>query len=378
MDHPLYALSLSAALALLLFFALYLIFGLVPDKPIFRNYLRSRRVIGCALLLLAVNYTIHLTMQLRFTYTDMAICMNLSTYYLCAWLFGSALTSLLEKEYLNRKRFIRHLVGWFLFTAASVTVILIFPDGLYRLLGVSALAIWFFIYYYTLARYLVRKHRHIVRVVDDYCSEDVSAYIRWMSIITYWAVIYGVSCGLLTFLPEKYVFLWVLSSIPFYIYLYCSYMNYLLFYEQVESVLETQLVSETGAESGTEDRYETIPGNMPPSYSSISVNLSTWIENDGFTKPGITIEDLASEIGTNRTYLSGYIRTVYKVSFRDLITGMRLEYAKKMLIAHPELTVSGVSELSGFLSLSYFTKIFTEKEGCSPARWRRNRLRDIS
>ncbi|MGN0229354.1 MAG: AraC family transcriptional regulator [Muribaculaceae bacterium] len=31
-----------------------------------------------------------------------------------------------------------------------------------------------------------------------------------------------------------------------------------------------------------------------------------------------------------------------------------------------------ISEHSGFLSLSHFTKTFTEKEGCSPARWRKN------
>ena len=33
-------------------------------------------------------------------------------------------------------------------------------------------------------------------------------------------VIFGVGCGLLTFLPDKYVFIWILSSIPFYSYLF--------------------------------------------------------------------------------------------------------------------------------------------------------------
>ena len=42
----------------------------------------------------------------------------------------------------------------------------------------------------------------------------------------------------------------------------------------------------------------------------------------------------------------------------------------------PELIKAAVSEASGFLSLSYFTKIFTEKEGCSPSRWRKARILD--
>lgn len=31
----------------------------------------------------------------------------------------------------------------------------------------------------------------------------------------------------------------------------------------------------------------------------------------------------------------------------------------------------GIALASGFLSLSYFTKIFTEKEGISPAKWKK-------
>ena len=106
--------------------------------------------------------------------------------------------------------------------------------------GLACLALWLLAYGLRLARRLIRTYRRAVRLCDDTHSEHIAAYIRWMSVFTWWAVIYGVSCGLLTFLPDRYVFLWVLSSIPFYIYLYWSYMNYLLFYEQVESVLEQE------------------------------------------------------------------------------------------------------------------------------------------
>ena len=41
------------------------------------------------------------------------------------------------------------------------------------------------------------------------------------------------------------------------------------------------------------------------------------------------------------------------------------------MVEHPELTIAAISEESGFLSLSYFTRIFTEKEGCSPSKWRK-------
>lgn len=90
-----------------------------------------------------------------------------------------------------------------------------------------------------------------------------------------------------------------------------------------------------------------------------------------FTGIDLTIEDLALALGTNRTYLFAYIKSTYHVTFREWVAGLRIEYAKGLLMQHPEMTISAISEASGFLSLSYFSKIFTEKEACSPSRWRK-------
>lgn len=48
-----YESSLGAALVLMLFFAAYFLAGRTPEKPIYGNYVRSRRLMGAAL---AVNY----------------------------------------------------------------------------------------------------------------------------------------------------------------------------------------------------------------------------------------------------------------------------------------------------------------------------------
>ena len=366
MNQHLYGYSLCAALTFLLFFGIYFLTAKTPDKPIFGNYLRSRRIMGVALLGLAANYTVHLLCSLRFSHPDGAILLNLSTYYLSAWLFSSALTSLLDRGYLTRRRFVLHIAGWGIFTAFSGIVLLLLPAGLPRQAGLLAMAVWFFIYAFRLACRLIRTYRRAVRVMDDFHSDNIAAYIRWLSIFTYWAVIYGMGCGLLTFLPDRYVFLWILSSIPFYIYLYCSYMNYMLFYEQVEQILETELQPEQADPAPEPD-----DAPLPAYYTDIARRLNTWIESGGYTRSDLTIKALAELLGTNRTYLTGYIKATYHMTFRNWITGLRLEYAKQLLTDHPEMTVSNISEASGFLSLSYFTRIFTEKEACSPARWRK-------
>ena len=172
MKLDIYGYSLCAALALMIFFGVWFIVARKPDKPVFGNYIRSRRIMGAALLVLSANYAVHLLLHPRFTAPDAAILMNLSTYYISAWLFSSALTSLLDNHYIAGR--------------------------------------------------LIREYRKAVRLFDETQSDDIGAYIRWLSVFTWWAVIYGIGCGLFTFIPGKYVFIWILSSIPFHSISTCS------------------------------------------------------------------------------------------------------------------------------------------------------------
>ena len=244
MNLLLYEYSLCIALSLMIFFGFYFLLARTPDKAIFANYLRSRRIMGCALLLLAANYAVHFFFEIRFRDVHAAILMNLSTYFLCYWLFSSALTTLLDRFYITPRRLRFHLSAWGLFTLLSGVILLGLHEGAAQKIGLTVMAAWLVCYGLWLARRLIRAYRRAVRLFDNSHSDDIAAYIRWLSIFTYWAVIFGVGCGLLTFLPDRYVFLWILSSIPFYIYLYCSYINYLLFYEQVEQALEEEMPSE--------------------------------------------------------------------------------------------------------------------------------------
>lgn len=112
MELEIYHYSLCVSLTLLLFFSFRFLFGKLPDKQIFRQYRISRMLMGIALLDLAANYSVHLFLTPRLAAPINAILMNLCTYWLAVWLFGSALMMLLDKRYVTRKRFIRHIAGW--------------------------------------------------------------------------------------------------------------------------------------------------------------------------------------------------------------------------------------------------------------------------
>lgn len=366
MNHLLYSYSLCVALPLMLFFGFYLLLARTPHKAIFANFLLSRRLMGTALLLLAANYFVHFYFEIRFLNVNAAILMNLLTYFLCYWLFSSALTTLLDRFYITRRRFSVHLFLWVLFSVLATVVLFGLPKGIVQTVGLFAMAMWLVIYGIVLARRLLLAYYRAVKLFKDSHSDDIGAYIRWMSIFTYWALFFGVGCGLLTFLPDEYVFIWILSSVPFYIYLYCSYMNYLLFYEQVETAFELDMPSE-------EVLYEEADEELiaPSYYTDITEKIMAWKEENGFVQPGLTIKELAEILHTNRTYLSGYIKSAYQMSFRDWITELRLDYSKRLLAQNPELTIANISEKSGFQSPSHFIRLFKEREDESPAKWRK-------
>lgn len=372
MEPSIYSFSLCTALPLMLFFGFYFLFAKTPEKKIFKNYLRSRQIMGIAMLLLSANYSVHFFFGIRFKNADSAILMNMSTYFLCYSLFSSALIMLLDRFYITKRRVWTHIILWIIFSTLSGVVLFLLPSGIMQKFSLFALAAWLVVFGVVLARRVIIAYRRAIRIFNETQADDIGAYIEWLSIFTYWALIFGVGCGLLTFLPDEYVFIWILSSIPFYSYLFYSYQNYLLFYEQVENAFEQDIQSEEELLTNSETEHEIVSEKeVPKSYTEFIERVDNWIKTDGYVQQGLTIKELSKILYTNRTYLSAYIKTTYKMTFREWITSLRLEYAKNILKEHPEINIQKLAESSGFLSRSNFIKLFSEKEGCTPVKWKK-------
>lgn len=373
MEPSIYSFSLCTALPLMLFFGFYFLFAKTPEKKIFKNYLRSRQIMGIAMLLLSANYSVHFFFGIRFKNADSAILMNMSTYFLCYSLFSSALIMLLDRFYITKRRVWTHIILWIIFSTLSGVVLFLLPSGIMQKFSLFALAAWLVVFGVVLARRVIIAYRRAIRIFNETQADYIGAYIEWLSIFTYWALIFGVGCGLLTFLPDEYVFIWILSSIPFYSYLFYSYQNYLLFYEQVENAFEQDIQSEEELLTNSETEHEIVSEKeVHRSYTEFIERVDNWIKTDGYVQQGLTIKELSEILYTNRTYLSAYIKTTYKMTFREWITSLRLEYAKNILKEHPEINIQKLAESSGFLSQSNFIKLFSEKEGCTPAKWKKS------
>ena len=93
-----------------------------------------------------------------------------------------------------------------------------------------------------------------------------------------------------------------------------------------------------------------------------------------YRDPNLKITHVCNRLKTNRTYISKLINNQFNSTFSDFVNSYRVEEAKTLLTQNPShlFSLNHVSEAAGFGSLSSFIRIFKDKVGVTPGRYREN------
>jgi AraC-like DNA-binding protein len=80
------------------------------------------------------------------------------------------------------------------------------------------------------------------------------------------------------------------------------------------------------------------------------------------------VKDIAMSLNIHPNYLSSLFREEVGIALTDYVKSVKLEEAKNLLL-NSEYSITEISEMLGYNSVSYFSKDFSKNYNCSPKKY---------
>lgn len=406
---------------LYLSFAFVLCLFKTPKLEIYKTYRRSQRF-------LALNYLVMGTNCLAWCFVRPDIwwlsldpiveIMDTSLFLLAAIFLTFFFGNLLGTVKASTRHLTLSLALWLLNTLLSISSLWMDPSLAGPLVRrVSVMVYFIYIFYFMFRLLQVYKHRD--RMLDQYFTRDMHKFVHWIyrSILLMLflgavaaftltlGVVGNIICQVYIISVNSYI---VISFINFSSrfgsigeafkefeedaimngsaglsqnhgsvairYGYETYSNAMP--EQTTTIFDRSSDAKDGdgvsAEADGTDKVESIPvyEKRLAKEAKLEQRINEWKEEKLYLTDQITINDIAERLGTDRRYLSRFINERYGINFSRWISEMRIEEAKLLMEQKPDEGLEWVALQTGFSSLSYFSKVFSQVVGVSPKKWR--------
>ena len=101
-------------------------------------------------------------------------------------------------------------------------------------------------------------------------------------------------------------------------------------------------------------------------------------EQQLFLNSKLNILDIASALGSNRTYISYLINKNFNQNFCSYVNQYRIQYLEEKMHEQPELPNQQLAELCGFGSVDSMKRAVINKTGMSLQEWKSKRHNSIT
>lgn len=358
-------LSVFVTSSLFLICALMFLFMRIPDTPRLASY-RKARWMMCGAYIFFVIVEIA-----KFLFGDTAAYSVplLRTVVLViassqAFLFTFSILALLDVRF----------SGWFpvFREAAPALGLMVAIPATYAFCTEACFNTFFYgfagIYVLLMARYtflFIKNYRIFRRRMDNYFSSNEADRMRWIMFSFYVILTIGVMALLISIFMSIYVVLvFTVVFDIFYIYFAIRFINYAHCFHVIETATDNDFMDTDTAMNGN------IPYSDSKNFNALEKRIEEWVAAKGFTEKYMTINALVPKLYTNRHYLSTYINTCKRKSFREWINELRIEEAKRLLLEYPDMSVSEIASRIGFATQSHFGQQFRASTGLSPKSYR--------
>jgi AraC-like DNA-binding protein len=358
-------LSIFATSGLFLAFGLVFLFTAIPGSPLMGNYRKARYAIaGAYLFFVAVEIAKFMLGGLAGNSLALMQVVAIAISASQSFLFTFAMLALVEV----------HFPGWrYIFREAAPALLLIAIVFLaYAFCSEACFGLAFYgfavIYALLLARYtflFLQGYRQFRRRMDNYYSDEEAGRLRWVVFSFFAALSIGVMALLASvFMSSLVALIFTIIFDAFYTLFAIRFLNYPhMFQSIIEKAMEDGEPETAQADSGAKAAGD--------AFDLLEKRIELWVADKEFTRQGVTVDILAARLFSNPKYISTYINTHKKQTFRKWINELRIEEAKSILIREPDSALAEVALRTGYADKSHFLRQFKEQNGLTPTEWRR-------
>jgi AraC-like DNA-binding protein len=232
--------------------------------------------------------------------------------------------------------------------------------------------------------YFDRAYKQSLKELEIYYDEDESHKIKWVRFCYVIAMLTNlfvlVYLCLYWFLDYK---MEVASLYTIWYLLYMLYLtsNFISFIGSHKLVLDAFAHKTLSGQDIINRLSERKKRSKPASESyplkineaefrKLEVALEVWVREKRYREYDKSREEIAREMNTTKDVLHHYFATRKGVDFKTWRTELRIEEAKRLLLADKEASINIIAEASGFSDRSNFHRQFVKIVGCSPKQWR--------
>ena len=321
----------------------------------------TKWAVAIVLILVGIFTLVQYALSLSENYPKINTALNISMLYTVTLMMVVAFIPLANKMHLTNTRMILTAMV-FLLCGLLVWISPWCEPSLATIMIVSSLALYFIelvriIFVFAISYKMMSSRRNELNAEESSRFSYLNLLWRCVFSLSLFAMLYV----FLVMWSEHALAIFNFATLLLWAYVFVTFVNLIINYRSSVSQVETQTTQ--------------TPDNQPIETNSrlmqgLGTKLDKWVASGAYCHKGVTMVQVAEQLGTNRTYLSRYINSHYGCNFNTWLTRLRIDEAKRLLVSSPTLSIEKVSLQLGFTSKSHFMSTFKAQEGLTPGQWR--------
>lgn len=353
----------------------FLLFFKPPSVSSYASYRKGKNTLALAFLVLSaeLNFQWLIRFYLKLQDPALSVSVYLFAYCVAALLLSLGFCSVLAPRKIDyRQRLIAVLTA--LTYGILLTTNFFIENRRLQTIGILVCCALLLVIMCASLYKLVKIYRSAINMVRIYYSDVVESLMRWMPGVGVGLTILLLSAPITCIAPRWVGVNQLVLGIIVFVYTFVCSINFSFSYDKViHAINKTDEDAQTAECKSPEADAQHAGCSLSASLQEVlQAKEERWRELGGYRSPGVTIDEAAHEMGTNRSYLSRYLNEVRHMTFYAWVAQLRISEACEILLNDRNASIEQIAAQVGFTSLSTFSSTFKRVMGESPVKWRNN------